>query len=171
MQQHNGLKYWHSSNTFDIKRSQQRLLSNCIDLANAYTIFYFNIWNPYTATSVLLNISCTYPDQDMQFFAIHWHVQGLLSGTLSLLTFKPHHMSSSSTFYIWGGSEMLPHNCIMQCYTYYRKYIMYIKIWIQWPDRTCILYLIVYMYTWYLLFNHVAMFYGTVYYILHWPLI
>ena len=33
--------------------------------------------------------------------------------------------TNSSTVYISGGSEILPHNCIIQCYTDYRKYIVY----------------------------------------------
>jgi len=57
----------------------------------------------------------------------------------------------------------------MQCYTDYSKYIMYTKMRIQCHDRTCISYLIMYMYTgtWHMLLNHIAMFYGTVYFILH----
>ena len=35
--------------------------------------------------------------------------------------------TNSSTVYISGGSEILPHNCIIQCYTDYRKYIVYTK--------------------------------------------
>jgi len=30
------------------------------------------------------HIICTYPDQDMKYTAIHLHIQGLLSGILSL---------------------------------------------------------------------------------------
>jgi len=32
---------------------------------------------------------------------------------------------------------------------------------------TLLVYLILYMYTWHLLPNHIAMFYGTVYFVLH----
>jgi len=71
------------------------------------------------------HIMCTPPNQDMTYSAIHLHFQGLLPGILSLLTFKTHQMSNSSKVYIWGGSEILSHNCIKQCYTDYRKYIMY----------------------------------------------
>ena len=72
---------------------------------------------------LLQHIMCTHQNQDMNYSAIHLHFQGLLFGILSLLTFKTHQMSNSSKVYIWGGSEILPHNCIMQCYTDYRKYI------------------------------------------------
>ena len=71
------------------------------------------------------HIICTHPDQDMKYSAIHLHFQGLLSGILSLLTSKTHQMSNSSKVYIWGVSEIRPHNCNMQCYTDYRKYIIY----------------------------------------------
>jgi len=60
---------------------------------------------------------------------------------------------------------------VMQCCTDYRPYIMYTRMWIQCHDRTCMSYLILYMYTSLLLLNHIAMFYGTVYVILHWALI
>ena len=73
------------------------------------------------------HIICTHPDQDMNYSAIHLHFQGILPGILSLLTFKTHQMSNSSKVYIWGGSEILSHNCIKQCYTDYRNYIMYTK--------------------------------------------
>ena len=73
------------------------------------------------------HIMCTHPDQDMNYFAIHLHFQGLLSGILSLLTPKTHIRSNSSNVCNRGGSEILPHNCYMQCYTDYRKYIMYTK--------------------------------------------
>ena len=58
------------------------------------------------------HIICTHPHQDMKYSIIHLHVQGLLSGVLSLLTSKTDQMSNSSKVYIWGGSEILPHNCI-----------------------------------------------------------
>ena len=97
-------------------------------------------------------------------FAIHLHFQGLLSGILSLLTSKTHQMSNSSKVSIWGGSEIRPHNCIMQCYTDYRKYIMCTKN----VNSTSWLYL-------YILSKccpiTLSLFYETVYVILHWPLI
>jgi len=73
------------------------------------------------------HIICTHPTQDMNYSAIYLHFQGLLSEILSLLTSTTHQMSNSPNVYIWGGLEILPHNCIMQCYKDYRKYIMYTK--------------------------------------------
>ena len=70
------------------------------------------------------HIICTHPDQDMKHSAIHLHYQGLLSGILSLLTSKTHQMSNS-LYLRWP--ENLSHDCIMQCYTDYRKYTMYTK--------------------------------------------
>ena len=74
----------------------------------------------------LLRSSSTYqlytPRASHELFR-HLHFQGLLSGILSLT----HQMLNSSKVYIWGGIENLPHNCIMQCYTDYRQYIMYTK--------------------------------------------
>ena len=72
-------------------------------------------------------IMCTHPDQDMHYSAIHLQFQGLLSGILSQLTSKTHQMSNNSKVYNRGGSEMLPLNCNMQCYTDYRQYIIYTK--------------------------------------------
>jgi len=46
------------------------------------------------------HIICIHPDQDMKYSIIHLHVQGLLSGVLSLLTSKTHQMSNSSKVYI-----------------------------------------------------------------------
>ena len=66
------------------------------------------------------HISCTHPDQDLKYSAMHLNFQGLLSGILSMLTSKTHQMSNSSKVYIWDGLDILPHNCIMQCYTDYR---------------------------------------------------
>ena len=97
------------------------------------------------------HIICTHPDQDINYSAIHLHFQGLLSGIFPLLTSKTHQMANSSV-YIWVGSEILPHNCSMQCYTYYRHYIMYTnnvnsmawpsciscRMWVLCHDRTCI---------------------------------
>ena len=73
---------------------------------------------PFTFTSDIhsrlpQHIICTHPDQDMKYSDIHLHFQGLLSGILSLLTSKTHQMSNSSKFYIWVGSEILPHTMLL----------------------------------------------------------
>ena len=92
---------------------------------------------------IILNLKKNTLSQEWEslLFAIHLHFQGLLSGIFSLLTSKTHQMSNSSKVSIWGGSEIRPHNCIMQCYTDYRKYIMCTKMWIQRHYSTCISYL------------------------------
>ena len=94
-----------------------------------------------------------------------------LSGILSLLTSKTHQMSNSSKVYIWGGSEILPHNCIINATQTTENIQCIPKMWIQCNDCICISYLSLCMRTWHLLLNHIAMFYGTVCFILHWPLI
>ena len=140
------------------KRSVTRGLKTTTDKIICLTIKGWDI--------IILNLKKTPLSQEWKslLFAIHLHFQGLLSGILSLLTSKTHQMSNSSKVSIWGGSEIRPHNCIMQCYTDYRKYIMCTKN----VNSTSWLYL-------YILSKccpiTLSLFYETVYVILHWPLI
>ena len=60
-----------------------------------------------------------------EIFRHSFKFSGLLYGIPSLLTSKTQKNANSSTVYIWGGSAILPHNCIIQCYTDYRKYSVY----------------------------------------------
>jgi len=49
----------------------------------------------------------------------HLHFQVLLSGILV--------QNASNVKQFKSGLEILPHSCIMQCYTDYRNYIIYTK--------------------------------------------
>ena len=73
----------------------------------------------------------------------HLHFQVLLSGILV--------QNASNVKQFKSGLEILPHNCIMQCYTDYKKYIMYTKNVDSMSWLSCISYLSLYMRTWYLL--------------------
>ena len=117
------------------------------------------------------HIMCTHPDQDMNYFAIHLHFQGLLSGILSLLTPKTHIRSNSSNVCNRGGSEILPHNCYMQCYTDYRKYIMYTQTvnsmsWLYFYSLSDV----VHVYLTFAAQSHCHVLCNCIYFILHWPL-